>query len=55
MLPRRPATDGSYRLPLKDEEPEVFKVLPEYFLENIVSNYKFIFRWRSAIRQDDRR
>lgn len=29
-------------LPLPDEEPEIFKCLPEYFLDDIVSNFKFI-------------
>ncbi|KAJ5662138.1 uncharacterized protein N7477_009754 [Penicillium maclennaniae] len=29
-------------LPLPEEQPEVFKCLPEYFLEDIVSNFKFI-------------
>ncbi|KAK5171080.1 Ubiquitin conjugation factor E4 [Saxophila tyrrhenica] len=30
------------RIPLSDEEPEIFKVLPEYFLEGITDNFKFI-------------
>jgi ubiquitin conjugation factor E4 B len=30
------------RLPLPDEQPEVLKCLPEYFLEDIVENFKFI-------------
>lgn len=32
------------RLPLPEEQPEVFKCLPEYFLEDIVGNFKFIMR-----------
>lgn len=32
------------QLPLPDEEPEVFKCLPEYFLEVVVINFKFIMR-----------
>lgn len=32
------------RLPLPDEQPEVFKCLPEYFLEDVVGNFKFIMR-----------
>lgn len=32
----------SLRLPLSNEEPEIFKVLPEYFLEGITDNFKFI-------------
>ena len=31
-------------LPLAAEQPEVFKCLPEYFLEDIVDNFKFITR-----------
>ncbi|KAL4964751.1 ubiquitin-ubiquitin ligase UFD2 [Aspergillus stella-maris] len=29
-------------LPLPDQPPEVFKCLPEYFVDDIVSNFKFI-------------
>ncbi|KAJ5143935.1 uncharacterized protein N7515_002722 [Penicillium bovifimosum] len=29
-------------LPLPEQQPEVFQCLPEYFLEDIVSNFKFI-------------
>jgi ubiquitin conjugation factor E4 B len=36
-FPKQPLT-----LPLPEEQPEVFKCLPEYFLEDIVSNFKFI-------------
>jgi ubiquitin conjugation factor E4 B len=32
------------KLPLSVEQPEVFKCLPEYFLEDVVGNYKFIMR-----------
>lgn len=32
------------QLPLPPEEPEVFKCLPEYFLDVVVSNFKFIMR-----------
>ena len=38
-LPARPLC-----IPLAAEEPEVFKVLPEYFLEGVVDNFKFITR-----------
>lgn len=31
-------------LPLQEDQPEVFKCLPEYFLEDIVDNFKFITR-----------
>ena len=30
------------KLPLPEQQPEVFQSLPEYFLEDIVSNFKFI-------------
>lgn len=30
------------QLPLPDEQPDVFKCLPEYFVEDIVDNFKFI-------------
>ncbi|KAI9829054.1 MAG: hypothetical protein M1832_000077 [Thelocarpon impressellum] len=47
-LLRIAAVDRDYpknlpRLPLREDEPEVFRCLPEYFLEDVVSNYKFIF------------
>ncbi|KAJ5635229.1 uncharacterized protein N7484_008542 [Penicillium longicatenatum] len=29
-------------LPLPEQQPEIFKCLPEYFLDDIVSNFKFI-------------
>ena len=32
----------SLKLPLPEQEPEIFKCLPEYFLEDIVDNFKFI-------------
>ena len=32
------------QLPLPEEQPEVFKCLPEYFLEDVVGNYKFVMR-----------
>ena len=32
------------RLPLAEDVPEVFKCLPEYFLEDIVDNFKFCTR-----------
>lgn len=34
----------SLQLPLPEEQPEVFKCLPEYFLEDVVGNFKFIMR-----------
>ena len=32
------------KLPLPEEQPEVFQCLPEYFLEDVVGNFKFIVR-----------
>ena len=32
------------QLPLPQDQPEVFKCLPEYFLEDVVSNFRFIMR-----------
>lgn len=32
------------QLPLPEQQPEVFKCLPEYFLEDIVGNFKHIMR-----------
>lgn len=32
------------RLPLSSEQPQVFKCLPEYFLDDVVGNFKFISR-----------
>ena len=32
------------RLPLPQEQPEVFRCLPEYFLEDVIGNFKFIMR-----------
>ncbi|MCJ1389352.1 hypothetical protein MMC18_002208 [Xylographa bjoerkii] len=32
------------RLPLADEQPDVWKCLPEYFLDIVVGNFKFIMR-----------
>ena len=31
-------------LPLPEEQPQVFKCLPEYFLEDVVGNFKFVMR-----------
>jgi ubiquitin conjugation factor E4 B len=36
-------------LPLPQEEPPAFKCLPEYFLEDIVDNFKFITRLMPSI------
>ncbi|CZT24654.1 related to ubiquitin fusion degradation protein-2 [Ramularia collo-cygni] len=34
---------NSIQLPLPEEQPLVFKCLPEYFLEDVVDNFKYIF------------
>ena len=38
-FPKRPLI-----LPLPEIQPEIFKCLPEYFLEDVVGNFKFIMR-----------
>ncbi|KAK4549873.1 hypothetical protein LTR36_005174 [Oleoguttula mirabilis] len=35
---------GELHLPLPADQPDVFRCLPEYFLEDIVENFKFITR-----------
>lgn len=35
---------GAFTLPLPEDQPELFKCLPEYFLEDVVGNFKFIMR-----------
>lgn len=37
------------QLPLSKEQPVEFKCLPEYFVEDIVGNFKFITRWMPHI------
>ena len=32
------------KLPLPEEQPEVFRCLPEYFIEDVIDNFKFITR-----------
>lgn len=34
-----------FRLPLSDEQPITYRNLPEYILEDVVDNFKFIFRY----------
>ncbi|KAH7407687.1 ubiquitin elongating factor core-domain-containing protein [Cadophora sp. MPI-SDFR-AT-0126] len=47
----RVATSSNYtpgktiQLPLPDEQPDAFKYLPEYVLEDIVGNFNFVFRY----------
>lgn len=36
---------GCNRLPLSMNQPDAFACLPEYALQNIVDNFKFIFRY----------
>lgn len=40
------------RLPLSSDNAEAFACLPEYTLQNIVDNFKFIFRLASSICPD---
>jgi ubiquitin conjugation factor E4 B len=37
------------RLPLSIEHNDAFSCLPEYALQNIVDNFKFVFRWLPKI------
>ncbi|KAL2024151.1 hypothetical protein VTK56DRAFT_9931 [Thermocarpiscus australiensis] len=37
--------DKPLRLPLPADQPEAFKCLPEYALQDIVDNFKFVFRY----------
>ncbi|KAF1835084.1 ubiquitin conjugation factor E4 [Decorospora gaudefroyi] len=37
------------KLPLPEDQPVEFKCLPEYFVEDIVGNFKFITRWMPHI------
>ncbi|KFA49317.1 hypothetical protein S40293_04161 [Stachybotrys chartarum IBT 40293] len=37
------------KLPLSMNQPDAFACLPEYALQNIVDNFKFIFRWLPRI------
>jgi ubiquitin conjugation factor E4 B len=37
--------DKPLRLPLPKEQPEAFKCLPEYALQDVVDNSKFVFRY----------
>ncbi|KAJ6439496.1 ubiquitin fusion degradation protein 2 [Purpureocillium lavendulum] len=39
----------SIKLPLSAEHSEAFACLPEYALQNIVDNFKFVFRWLPKI------
>ncbi|KAJ4294551.1 Ubiquitin conjugation factor E4 [Kalmusia sp. IMI 367209] len=40
---------GNLQLPLSQEQPKAFKCLPEYFIEDICDNFKFITRWMPHI------
>lgn len=42
LASRQEVPNEKIRLPLPDEQPDVFKCLPEYFLEDITDNFKFI-------------
>jgi ubiquitin conjugation factor E4 B len=40
----RPYSNKYSRLPLPAEQPLAFRCLPEYFLEDVIDNFKYIFR-----------
>ena len=42
LSPKHDFPQKPIQLPLPDEQPDVVKCLPEYFLEDVVSNFKFI-------------
>ncbi|KAJ5812184.1 hypothetical protein N7474_008485 [Penicillium riverlandense] len=42
LVSRKEVPRQEISLPLPEKQPEVFQCLPEYFLEDIVSNFKFI-------------
>ena len=44
VSPRHDFPNKPLKLPLPEQQPEVFRCLPEYFLEDVVSNFKFIMR-----------
>lgn len=44
VVPGHNYPDQPLRLPLPEGQPDVFKCLPEYFLEDVVGNFKFIMR-----------
>ena len=44
ILPSSSYPNGSIILPLPAEQPKTFSCLPEYFIEDIVDNFKFITR-----------
>jgi ubiquitin conjugation factor E4 B len=39
------APDKPLRLPLPADQPDAFKCLPEYALQDVVDNFKFVFRY----------
>jgi ubiquitin conjugation factor E4 B len=41
--------EKSLRLPLPENQPEAFSCLPEYALQDIVDNFKFVFRYLPQI------
>ena len=44
VAPNRDYPKQPMKLPLPEDAPKTFKCLPEYFLEDVVSNFKFITR-----------
>ncbi|KAK4166201.1 ubiquitin elongating factor core-domain-containing protein [Cladorrhinum sp. PSN259] len=41
--------DKQLQLPLPENQPEAFRCLPEYALQDIVDNFKFVFRYIPSI------
>ncbi|KAG8164062.1 hypothetical protein KVR01_005980 [Diaporthe batatas] len=41
--------DGQLKLPLPKQQPEAFQCLPEYALQDVVDNFKFVFRYLPGI------
>ena len=44
VAPGQPYPKEAVQLPLPSDQPTVFRCLPEYFLEDVVDNFKFIMR-----------
>lgn len=45
----KPGNEKEIKLPLTIESNTAFSCLPEYVLQNIVDNFKFVFRWLPKI------
>ncbi|KAI1453518.1 ubiquitin conjugation factor E4 [Annulohypoxylon moriforme] len=45
----RPAGEKKIKLPLPADKPDAFSCLPEYAIQDVVENFKFIFRFKPQI------